>query len=185
MRKLMLLAAMLAMVLAAAAPVFGQETEIQSEVEQEATQTGVVDDSVCSQVYNIAVQQYNAGDQEAEAEAEAATAEAEAEEGSATAASMAEANAANIANATGIDINIVNLCLNNFSNVAGKVQYKKTVTPRATVWPKKKVTAKAKARAKPTARAAVLPETGGAPLLAVGGGLLLVGGGVLARRIGR
>ena len=52
MRKVMLLAAMLAMALAATAPAFGQ-----GFVNQEANQFGVVDDSVCSQVYNIAVQQ--------------------------------------------------------------------------------------------------------------------------------
>src|SRR3712207_4602072 len=146
MRKLMLLAAMLAMVLAAAAPVFGQETEIQSEVEQEASQTGVVEDSVCSQVYNIAVQQYNAGDQEAEAEAESGTAEAEAEEGTAAAASIAEANAANIANAAGISIDTVNYCLNNVTVTATS-----TVTPTSTaktVWPKKTVHAKKTAHAK-------------------------------------
>nr|MDQ5818484.1 hypothetical protein [Actinomycetota bacterium] len=66
MRKVMLLAAMLAMVLLAAAPAFGQ-----GFVNQEADQFGVVDDSVCSQVYNIAVQQYNAGDQTANADADA------------------------------------------------------------------------------------------------------------------
>jgi hypothetical protein len=50
-----------------------------------------------------------------------------------------------------------------------------------TVWPKKN----GKAKANPTTRAAVLPETGGAPLFAVGAGMLLIGGGVLARRIVR
>ncbi|MDQ5812498.1 MAG: hypothetical protein M3358_17555, partial [Actinomycetota bacterium] len=64
MRRVMLLAAMLAMVLLAAAPVFGQGI-----VNQQSDQFGVVDDSVCSQVYNIAVQQYNAGDQSANADA--------------------------------------------------------------------------------------------------------------------
>jgi len=211
MRKVMLLAAMLAMVLAAAAPVFGQETEIQSEVEQGVESTGVVDDSICSQVYNIAVQQYNAGDQEAEAEAESGTAEAEAEEGSATAASVAEANAANIADAAGIDINTVNVCLNNFATVtptstAKTVHAKKTVYAKKTVHAKKTATAKATAHAKKviwikgkkywvvdgktvtaTAEATVttLPETGGASLLALGAGALLVGGGLIARRIAR
>ncbi len=170
----MLLAAMLAMVLAAVAPAVAQD----SFVNQETDQTGAVDDSVCSQVYNIVVQQYNAGDQNATADAFAdATA---GPFGTAAAAAIADANAVNIANAAGIDVNTVNVCLNNFTTVAGQMQYKKTVTPTAkTVWPKKTVTAK------PTARAAVLPETGGAPLFAVGAGMLLVGGGVLARRIVR
>jgi hypothetical protein len=173
LRKAMLLAAMLAMALAAVAPAFAQD----SIVNQESDQTGIVDNSVCSQVYNIAIQQYNAGDQNASAAAGATAGEL----GGASAAAIADADAVNIANAAGIDIDTVNVCLNNFTNVAGKVQYKKPVTPKATVWPKKKVTAKAK----PTAKAAVLPETGGAPLIAVGAGMLLVGGGVLARRIVR
>jgi hypothetical protein len=66
MRKIMLLAAMLAMALAAAAPALAQNANV---VGQYASQVGVVDDSVCSQVYNIAVQQYNAGDQTANANA--------------------------------------------------------------------------------------------------------------------
>ena len=177
MRKVMLLAAMLAMALAAAAPAFGQ-----GFVNQEADQSGVVEDSVCSQVFNIAVQQYNAGDQTANADASAFADASAGAFGTAAAAAIAEAEAANIANAIGIDVDTVNVCLNNFTTVAGEIQYKKTVTPTAkTVWPKKNGTAKAK----PTAKAAVLPETGGAPLLAVGAGMLLVGGGVLARRIVR
>ncbi len=179
MRKAMLLTAMLAMALAAVAPAFAQD----SIVNQEADQSGIVDDSVCSQVFNIAVQQYNAGDQNANANASAAAGATAGEFGEASAAAIADADAANIANAAGIDINTVNVCLNNFTTVAGQAQYKKTVTPIAkTVWPKKKDTAN---KAKPTATAAVLPETGGAPLFAVGAGMLLVGGGVLARRIVR
>ena len=135
MRKIMLLAAMLAMALAAAAPAFGQGI-----VNQEANQVGVVDDSVCSQVYNIAVQQYNAGDQNATADAFAGANASAGPFGTAAAAAISEANAANIANAAGIDIDTVNACLNNFTTVAGQVQYKKTVTPTAkTVFPKKKV----------------------------------------------
>ena len=172
----MLLAAMLAMVLAAVAPAVAQD----SFVNQETDQSGAVDDSVCSQVYNIVVQQYNAGDQTANADAFADADATAGPFGTAAAAAIAEAEAVNIANAIGIDVDTVNVCLNNFTTVAGQVQYKKTVTPTAkTVWPKKTVTTK------PTARAAVLPETGGAPLFAVGAGMLLVGGGVLARRIVR
>src|SRR3712207_9063359 len=100
MRKLMVLVAMVAMVLALAAPAFAQEVEF--EVEQELSQYGAVSDSVSSQVYNVGVQQVNFGEQEAEAEAVAGAAEAEAEDGSATAESTAEANAVNVANAAGI-----------------------------------------------------------------------------------
>jgi hypothetical protein len=204
MRKVMLLAAMLAMALAAAAPAFGQV----GAVNQESNQFGVVNDSVCSQVYNIAVQQYNAGDQTAAAGAIAAAGASAGPFGNATAAAIAGANAANIANAVGIDVNTVNVCLNDFTTIAGKDQYKKTVTPtaktvypkktvtpKATVYPKKTVTATATASATATAYSGggdgggdggyTLPETGGASLLALGAGALLVGGGLLARRIAR
>ena len=108
MRKVMLLAAMLAMALAAAAPAFGQ-----GFVNQEANQFGVVDDSVCSQVFNIAVQQYNAGDQTAAAGA-AAFADATAGAfGTAAAAAIANANAVNIVNVAGIDVNTVSVYRNH------------------------------------------------------------------------
>jgi hypothetical protein len=111
MRKVVVLAAMLAMVLLVAAPAFAQ-TEF--EVEQEAEQFGVVDHSVCSQVTNVGVQQFNAGDQEAEAESEA-EAEAEAgEEGTATAVATAHADAVNVGNAAGVSAATGNVCLNNF-----------------------------------------------------------------------
>jgi hypothetical protein len=211
MRKVMLLAAMLAMALAAAAPAFGQNVGI---VNQNADQTGIVNNSVCSQVYNIAVQQYNAGDQTADADADASANASAGPFGTAAAAAIAAANAVNIANAVGIDVDTVNVCLNNFATVAGQVQYKKTVTPKATVYPKKTVTPKATvypkkykkyyepatkkyyyykdgkkyyvtATAKATSGDPTLPDTGGASLLALGAGVLLVGGGLLARRIAR
>ena len=210
MRKVMLLAAMLAMALAAAAPAFAQDDDV-SVVNQEADQVGVVDDSVCSQVYNIAVQQYNAGDQQAIGVA-GATAEANAGAfGTAAAAAISEANAANIANQLGIDIDTVNVCLNNFATVTPTAKTvtptAKTVTPKATVHAKKKVvwikgkkffvvngktvtatatpTATPTATATATATAKALPETGGASLLALGAGALLVGGGLVARRLTR
>jgi len=197
LRKVMLLAAMLAMALAAAAPAFGQ-----GFVNQEADQFGVVDDSVCSQVYNIAVQQYNAGDQTAAAGAVAIAGATAGPFGTATAAAIANANAVNIANAAGIDVNTVNVCLNNFTTATATT----TVTPTAkTVHAKKKVvwiegkkfwvvdgktvtatsTASPTATATATATAKTLPETGGASLLALGAGALLVGGGLVARRIAR
>ena len=194
-----MLAAMLSMGLAATAPAFGQGV-----VNQETDQLGVVDDSVCSQVFNIAVQQYNAGDQTANADASAFADASAGAFGTAAAAAIAEAEAANIANAIGIDVDTVNVCLNNFTTVAGEIQYKKTVTPTAkTVWPKKTVHANKKviwikgkkfwvvdgktvtATAKATATAKTLPATGGASLLALGAGALLVGGGLVARRIAR
>ena len=204
MRRVMLLAAMLAMALAAAAPVFAQDGGNVGIVNQQSDQAGVVDDSVCSQVYNIAVQQYNAGDQTANADAFADANATAGPFGTAAALAIAGANAANIANAAGINVDTVNACLNNFATAAADVQYKKTVTPTAkTVTPKATVHAKKKvvwikgkkhwvvngktvtATAKATAHAKTLPETGGASLLALGAGALLVGGGLVARRLAR
>ena len=105
MRKVMVLVAMVAMILALAAPAFAQEFE----VEQELNQYGAVSDSIASQVYNVGVQQVNFGDQEAEAEAESGAAIAETEDGSATAVSSAEANAVNVANAAAISIETFNV----------------------------------------------------------------------------
>jgi hypothetical protein len=110
--------ALLALGLASlAAPVFAQG----SVVNQNSDQFGLVNDSICSQVYNAAVQQYNAGDQNANANANAnaiavatATAGANAD---AAADAVAGANAVNIANVTGIDISTVNECLNGFAKV--------------------------------------------------------------------
>ena len=112
MRKVVMLVAMLAMVLLLAAPAFAQTVE--AEFEQDLSQYGAVDNSVCSQVYNVGVQQANFGNQEAEAAALAGAAEAEAEDGSATAASVATANAVNVANAADVSIGTGNVCLNNF-----------------------------------------------------------------------
>ena len=107
MRKVMVLVAMLAMVLVMAAPACAQ-----TFVNQEVDQFGVVDDSVSSQVFNVGVQQFNAGDQVAVADADA-TATA-GPFGSATAVAIADADAVNVANAAAIDINTVNVSLNSW-----------------------------------------------------------------------
>ncbi len=107
MRKVMVLVAMLAMVLVMAAPAYAQ-----TFVNQEVDQFGVVDDSVSSQVFNVGVQQFNAGDQVAVADADA-TATA-GPFGSATAVAIADADAVNVANAAAIDINTVNVSLNSW-----------------------------------------------------------------------
>ena len=108
MRKVMVLAAMLAMVLVMAAPAYAQ-----TFVNQEANQFGVVDDSVSSQVFNVAVQQFNAGDQTATATASATASATAGAFGSATAVAIAGANAVNVANAAAIGIHTVNFSLNN------------------------------------------------------------------------
>jgi hypothetical protein len=114
--------ALLALGLASmAAPVFAQV----SVVNQNADQVGLVNDSICSQVYNVAVQQYNAGDQNANADADAfADATADAIAGAtatagASAGAVADADAVNIANVTGIDLSAVNACLNGFTKAPG------------------------------------------------------------------
>ena len=112
MRKLMVLVAMMALMLAWAAPAFA-DTEFEFTFEQELSQWGSVEHSVASQVYNVGVQQANFGNQEAEAVAMSGNAEAEAEDGSATAISHAEANAVNVANAAGISIETVNVVRND------------------------------------------------------------------------
>src|SRR3712207_7675532 len=124
MRKVMLLAAMLAMALAVAAPALAQNVGI---VNQEANQFGVVDDSVCSQVYNIAVQQYNAGDQPANANALAGANANAGQGGTAAALAAANANTVNIANKADININTVNACLYNLTPVQGQGQFNQNV----------------------------------------------------------
>ena len=106
----MVLVAMLAMVLALAAPAFAQD----SFVNQEADQFGVVDDSISSQVFNVAAQQYNAGNQTATADAFADADATAGDFGSATAGAFAGAHAVNVANAAGVGIHTVNVSLNNW-----------------------------------------------------------------------
>jgi hypothetical protein len=116
--------ALLALGLASmATPVFAQGSGVNQNVDQ----FGLVNDSICSQVYNVAVQQYNAGDQNAEANASAGasaiagvTATAGATAGAdAVAAAVANAIAVNIANVTGIDVGTVNACLNGLAKAPG------------------------------------------------------------------
>ena len=155
MRKVMLLAAMLAMVLAAAAPAFAQAVAIDEgdDVEYNA---------VCQNILGAVgdITQDQVGDASAVADDDSAA-------------------AAEVAQSQGVTIEQVNECLNEadldgdgFITVielkkfgivtAAEVQYGTTVT-----------------------KTAVLPETGGAPLLALGAGALLVAGGLVARRIVR
>ena len=109
MRKVMVLAAMLAMVLVMAAPAYAQTFVVVQDVDQ----FGVVDDSVSSQVFNVAVQQVNFGDQTATATATATASATAGAFGSATAVAIAGANAVNVANAAAIGIHTVNFSLNN------------------------------------------------------------------------
>jgi hypothetical protein len=108
-KKLMAMVAMLALMLVAAAPAFAQDVTI---VNQQAAQFGVVDDSISSQVFNVAAQQYNAGNQSATANAFAAAGATAGPFGTAAAAAISSANAVNVANAAGVGIYTVNVSLN-------------------------------------------------------------------------
>ncbi len=109
MRKVMVLVAMLAMVLAMAAPAYAQ-----TFVNQEANQFGVVDDSVSSQVFNVGVQQFNAGNQTAVAVGVADADATAGAFGTAAAVASAHADAVNVGNAAGVSAATGNVCLNNF-----------------------------------------------------------------------
>jgi len=199
MRKVMLLAAMLAMVLAAAAPVFAQDTNIN------------VGDNV---EYNAVCQNIAGEINTLAAQGGGATADADAGDDAAAIAEVAQEQNVSVAQ--------VNECLNNFETATATATT--TATPTATVKAKKWVwvhgkkakvvwikgkkfvvvhgktvtatatatssatssaTATASATSSATAKTATLPETGGASLFALGAGALLVGGGLLARRIVR
>jgi len=207
MRKFMLLAAMLAMVLAAAAPVVAQDVNV-------TTGDNVEYNAVCQNIIG------SIGDITA---AQGASADATAVDNSVAVAEVAQEQNVSVAQ--------VNECLNNFATVTATSTSTSTATPTAVA--KKKVifihgkkfvvvggktvtatatstaTVKAKktasattsatssatssatasatssATSSATAKAATLPATGGASLLALGAGALLVGGGLLARRIAR
>ncbi len=174
MRKVMLLAAMLAMVLAAAAPVFAQDVSIDTG---DNVEYNAVCQNIIGEMGDIAAGQYGTG----------------------AAGNLSDmddsAAVATVAQEQGVSVAQVNECLNNATVTATS-----TATPTATVVAKKKVvwvdgkkmwvvhgktvTATAAAVQKGTT-AAVLPETGGASLFALGAGGLLIAGGLLARRIAR
>ncbi len=151
MRKVMLLAAMLAMVLAAAAPAFAQTLAID---EGDDVEYNAVCQNILGAIGDITQAQY--GDADAIATDDSAA-------------------AAEVAQEQGVTIEQVNECLNladlDADGVVTVVELEKGKVVVATV------TASASAK--------VLPETGGASLLALGAGGLLVAGGLLARRIVR
>ncbi len=164
MRKVMLLAAMLAMVLAAAAPVFAQvESDVGVDGDDNTTNTNSAQYVDCSQV-QIALQgQY--GDASAAADDESdAVAEVAADQG----ITQQQVNAC----IGGIDVN---------DDEGTVVAIEDGTVPAGD-------DGSASAASEGSASAATtstLPETGGASLLALGAGALLVAGGLLARRIVR
>ncbi|CAA9421092.1 MAG: hypothetical protein AVDCRST_MAG55-1992 [uncultured Rubrobacteraceae bacterium] len=161
MRKVMLLAAMLAMALAAAAPAFAQQAQgtIQSAVGNNNAQYNV--SAICSNIVgsfgDVAQQQSGNADAVA-ANNSAAIAEVAQEQG-VTQAAVVE-------------------CVEE-----GAIE--SIPAAAAPVVAQYEATASATASATAAVEEEVLPETGGASLLALGAGALLVAGGLLARRIVR
>ena len=154
----MLLAAMLAMVLAAAAPAFAQAV-----VEDDGNDGNSVQYVDCSQVQAAVQAQY--GDANAAADDE----------------SIAEAGIAQ-----GLTQSQINACLGEIN--VGNVGSVSGGDDGGSAASDDSGSASASASSSSSASAAAegeLPETGGASLLALGAGALLVAGGLLARRIVR
>ncbi len=173
MRKIMLLAAMVAMVLAAAAPALAQNVNTGDVAGDDQVNQGdeTVYNAVCQNIigsFEATTGQYG-GDVDIDAV------------GGDDAAVVAE-----IAQEQNVSVTQVNECLNNFAATA---HAKKTVSATATATAT--ATAAASAQyASPTATATALPPTGGpvpssSGALALGAGALLVAGGLLARRLVR
>ena len=161
MRKIMLLAAMLAMVLAAAAPALAQDATVGDDGVATGGDVQYVD---CSQVQAALAAQGQYGDAGAAADDESAA-------------------SADIAQELGIEQSQVNACLGEIN--VGDVGTVAADDGSASAAAEE---GSASAAAEGSASAAAegeLPETGGASLLALGAGALLVAGGLLARRIVR
>jgi hypothetical protein len=159
MRKVMLLAAVMAMVLAAAAPAFAQATAVGGSVQY-------VD---CDQIQAAATGQYNTDNQQDMAGI--------AQE---LGVSQNQVLACLDSIAAGRDVNI-NTASPSTSTATTKAGKAAKATSTATA-------GGGGGGGGGTASAAAggaLPPTGGASLLALGAGALLVGGGLLARRIVR
>ena len=165
----MLLAAMLAMVLAAAAPAFGQAV-----IEDDDTSVQYVD---CSQVQQAIQGQY--GD-----------ANAAADDGSIAAAANTLGISQTQVNACLGTNNIGNTVVTPGGTVVPDASVPSVPADDGTASPEATATAAADDEGSASATAAAsapaeLPETGGASLLALGAGALLVAGGLVARRIVR
>ncbi len=178
MRKVMLLAAMLAMVLVAAAPAFAQSATAGASAGATAITGGGSDDgqynanAVCQNIIGSIgdITQTQSGDADAVAVDDSAA-------------------AADVAQEQGVTINQVNDCLNTVDlDDDGFITPDEHGVVVVSASASASASAPAAAAASPSASAsaaAVLPETGGASLIALGAGALLVAGGLLARRIVR
>ncbi|BBL80022.1 hypothetical protein RxyAA322_18760 [Rubrobacter xylanophilus] len=158
----MLVAAMLAMALVAAAPALAQANAVGGDVQ--------IQDQTCAQVIQVIGGQAQYGD------------------AGAFSGDLGSAAAADIAQQLGISVDAVQNCLQAGEDVSVE-QGEEAVVVES--WNDNHgddngsshgATASATASAA-AATGGVLPETGGASLLALGAGALLVAGGLLARRI--
>ena len=163
----MLLAAMLAMVLAAAAPVFAQ---VESEVEGDDNTTSTAQYVDCSQVQIALQAQYGDASANAEDDSDAV---------------------AEVASDQGITQQQVNACLGEINvdgddgDDAAAAAAAAAAAGEGSAAAAATAAAGSASAASSASAAAELPETGGASLLALGAGALLVAGGLLARRIVR
>ncbi len=172
MRKVMLLAAMLAMVLAAAAPAFAQDVIAIDEGDD------VEYNAVCQNILGSVGDITNTQDGDADA-----------------VATDDSAAAAEVAQSQDVTIEQVNECLNEADlDADGEVTVVEiekfgvavaTVTASASASTAAEVQYKTASATASASAATELPETGGASLLALGAGALLVAGGLVARRIVR
>jgi hypothetical protein len=154
----MLLASMLAMALFAAAPALAQDNAVGGDVQ--------IQDSVCTQVVDAAGGQANLGSS------------------GASSGDIGSASAAEIAQELGVSVETVQNCLQAGGDINVQ-QGATTVVPGAEEGAAAAQYAEGGAAAGAAAAGGVLPETGGASLIALGAGALLVAGGLLARRIVR
>jgi LPXTG-motif cell wall-anchored protein len=197
MRKIMLLAAMLAMVLAAAMPALAQDTDVVGDEnvvtnEGDDTQYNAVCQNIIGSIGDINQTQY----------------------GNSNAVAVDDSNAvAEVAQEQDVTIAQVNRCLNDFDvdddgvvevidvvsvtkgeKVVKVVDGEEVVTvvkggevvATVSASASSSASASASASSSPSVAAVTeLPETGGATLLALGAGVMLVGGGLVARRMMR
>jgi hypothetical protein len=166
LRKVMLLAAVMAMVLAAAAPAFAQATAVGGNVQY----------ADCDQVQAAATGQYNTDNQQ--------NAAGIAQE---LGVSQNQVLACLDSIAAGRDVNINASASASATSTATSKAAKMKATSTATAGGGGGGGGGSASAASAASAAAggALPSTGGASLLALGAGALLVAGGLLARRIVR
>ena len=164
MKKVMLLAAVMAMVLAAAAPAFAQANAVGGSIQY----------ADCDQIQAAATGQYNTDNQQ---DAAALAQELGVDENQVLACFQSIA--------AGRDVNINAASATSSATSTATAKMKATSTATAGGGGGGGGGSAAAASAASAAAGGSLPSTGGVPLLALGAGALLVAGGLLARRIVR